>query len=237
MQPGSVRLWTLAVSGEEPIDAWLPRLDEPERAQAARFHRAADRVHYVLAHALLRAALSETAARPLESWRFERGAQGKPLLPAADNALGLDVSLAHTGGLVACAIGRDCQVGVDAERIDARHAGPGPAGLVFAAAERRDLAATTGAAAVALFFRYWSLREAYLKAVGLGLGFDPESFVMTTSPVAIGFPSGDDDPGRWRFHEPAVSPAHAVAVAVGLRPGSAHVFEHRHVSAVPSALP
>jgi len=52
-------------------------------------------------------------------------------------------------------------VGVDAEHIDARHAGPGPAGLVFAAAERRNLAATTGDAAVALFFRYWSLREAY----------------------------------------------------------------------------
>lgn len=237
MKPGDVRLWTLPVSGGEDAEAWLPWLDASERHQAARFHRNIDRVHYILAHALLRHALSSIAPRPPAAWRFERGAHGKPLLPAASNPRGLDISLAHTRGLVACAIARDCQIGIDAEQIIPANAGPGPAAIVFAQAERAALAAIPDDGYVALFFRYWSLREAYLKAVGLGLGFDPESFVIATAPVSIAFPGGDDAPARWHFHEPPGFLHHAVAVAAGLSGATGHRFEHVQLSALPSAIP
>lgn len=237
MRPGDVRFWTLPVSGDEDAAAWLQWLDAPEREQAARFHRGIDRVHYTLAHALLRHALSSIEPPPPAAWRFERGAHGKPLLPADLNPRGLDVSLAHTRGLVACAIARDCQIGIDVEQIVAANAGPGPAAIVFARAERAALAATPDDGYVALFFRYWSLREAYLKAVGLGLGFDPESFVVATAPVAIAFPGGDDTPARWYFHEPPGFPHHAVAVAAGLTGAAGPRFEPIQLSALPSAMP
>ncbi len=237
MRPGDVRFWTLPVSGHEDEAAWRPWLDAPERERAARFHRRIDRVHYVLAHALLRHALSSIAQHPPAAWRFERGVHGKPRLPADLNPLALDVSLAHTRGLVACAIGRDCQIGIDAEEIVPANAGPGPAAIVFARAERAALAATPEDGYVDLFFRYWSLREAYLKAVGLGLGFDPDSFVIATSPLSIAFPAGDDFPARWHFHEPRGFPHHAVAVAAGATGAAGARFDHVQLSALPSAMP
>jgi 4'-phosphopantetheinyl transferase len=69
----------------------------------------------------------------------------------------------------------------------------------------------------ARFFDFWTLKEAYIKARGLGLSLPLERFWFTVSAGAIGIdidPSLGDHPARWRFTLRAPSPRHVIATAV-----------------------
>lgn len=134
---------------------------EAERAQGLR--QIADRQRFVTAHGLLRAALGMRLARHPASVPLARKASGQWICEER----GLHVSLAHSGERVAVAIA-DGPVGIDIEAMTG--------GDVLALA--RDWLTPEEAAAVAganpnamepLFLRYWTAKEAVLKAAGTGL--------------------------------------------------------------------
>nr|WP_282449533.1 4'-phosphopantetheinyl transferase superfamily protein [Roseibium sp. CAU 1639] len=103
------------------------------------------------------------------AWRFEADATGKPQIRGRR---GPDFSLTHTRGLVACAVATAGRVGIDAE-TDGRSADVDlllPE--VCSPPERAALIALTGAARRSLFLDFWTLKEAYLKAQGLGISED-----------------------------------------------------------------
>lgn len=141
-------------------------LDDGERARALRFVRDANRVEHVLAWALVRSALAAATGLDPRGLVFRRDARGRPHLVAPDAPA---FSLTHTDGLVACAVTRGA-VGLDAERADRAPSILEVASHAFSARERAWLAAASGGdrrgtRAVAL----WTTKEAYLKALGLGL--------------------------------------------------------------------
>ena len=166
-------------------------LDEAERSRAARFHRAEDRLSYVAAHALLRTLLSAVGAAAPRDWRFVLTPTGKPRLDRADGWPDLKFSLSHARGVVACAVACALEVGVDIEPLtrvaDARTL----ARAHFSAAEADGLEAMTKDARHTAFLHLWTLKEAYLKATGEGIGggmeapaFDPRR-VATTGETSV----------------------------------------------------
>ncbi|HEX6349492.1 MAG TPA: 4'-phosphopantetheinyl transferase superfamily protein [Candidatus Dormibacteraeota bacterium] len=110
----------------------------------------------------------------------------------------LRFSLAHSAGLALVAVTESTDVGADLERIEARLAEPPSAERYFAAAERAELEALTGAARLALFFQLWTQKEAYRKATGEG--------------IAAGL--DELDWRGWTLLRPAVPDGYAAAIAV-----------------------
>lgn len=94
------------------------------------------------------------------------GAHGKPEL--ADPAGGIHFNLSHSGDWSVVAVAR-VAVGVDIERIDPRRPTTRLADRFLTAAERELVQARAGSHGDAAFFIAWSRKEAYLKAVGVGL--------------------------------------------------------------------
>jgi 4'-phosphopantetheinyl transferase len=95
-------------------------LDDEERAAFARFAFDPDRRDYAAAHALLRTMLSEVQPDVApKDWHFLRTPSGRPLL-ASPPAPWIGFSLSHARGIVACAVSRDVEVGIDAECTDRR---------------------------------------------------------------------------------------------------------------------
>ncbi len=173
------------------LAAGAAMLDPDEQVRAARFRRDADRALYRAAHVLLRRALSREVALPAAQWRFVRGAHGRPEIDtsACPAAAGLRFNLAHTRGLVSCALTWHQPVGVDVECRREYRDVRAIAQRFFAAEEARAVAAAgpPGSVAEATAFQgLWTLKEAYVKAHGLGLamGLDGFAFRLTQGPPA-----------------------------------------------------
>lgn len=146
----------------------LARLPIAMQAEITRYRRAEDRMARIAARLLLGTALTRLglgAHAGLEAW--ERTAAGRPFLRGVP---GVDVSLSHSGGWAAAAVGLGCRVGLDIEPWQ-RAIGPDAFAFLLTGAERARIAALAPdeAAAARELLRCWTLREAVLKADGSGL--------------------------------------------------------------------
>lgn len=192
-------------------------LTEDERARGERYVRPEDRHTYVVARALLRTTLSRYGPTPPRAWRFVTNEHQCPFVDEAQAGTPrLYFNLSHTAGLVTLAVTRGHRVGVDVERVD-RVVTEDVAGRHFAPAEVRDLRALPAAAQPRAFFEYWTLKEAYIKARGLGLALPLDQFAFTlrgSEPPHVHFAPGFDDEARWQFWQAWPTPVHRVSLAV-----------------------
>jgi 4'-phosphopantetheinyl transferase len=154
-------------------------LSDEERARRDRFVFDRDRRDFVAAHALVRRMLSRYGETEPADWRFDTDAHGKPsVVPAQAGTPPLVFNLSHTHGLVACAVARATALGIDVERVDRMTLGPEIATRYFAAAEIRMLNAQAAERYAERFIELWTLKEAYIKAVGTGLAHPLDSFAF-----------------------------------------------------------
>lgn len=176
------------------VAAFAAVLDGGERARADRLPSEARR-DFLVAHGLLRLALARACpARPPAQWRFRTGSHGKP---EPEDAPGLRISLSHARGLAVAAVSRAGPVGVDGEAIEAVHARPGTAALLCDPAELAAWRRLGPEARTDAFFALWTLKEALLKASGLGLSLDPRSIRCGLAPLRVeAFPVPPGE--RWR---------------------------------------
>ena len=200
------------------VEALMPRLTPDERVRRDRYVRDTDRHAFVVTRALVRAVLSQHGPSAPDAWRFVTNAHGCPsVVDTQAGAPRLEFNVSHTGGLVALAVARGHRVGVDVE--DARRVvREDLAGRFFAPAEVADLRGLPAAEQPRVFFDYWTLKEAYIKARGMGLAIPLGDFAFVLRPPApptIRFvPGYDDDPARWQFRQAWPTPHHRLGLAV-----------------------
>jgi 4'-phosphopantetheinyl transferase len=209
-----VRVRWLTLDGvAENLPLWHSVLDPEEASRADRFRFAEDRTAFIAAHALLRGMLTAATGQPPAAWRYDLGAFGKPHLAAPFAASGLRFSISHTRQVVACALARDHAVGVDVETISERSTGDAIAERFFAPDEARRLSQAPPDRRLALFFRLWTLKEAFIKATGEGMSRPLDSFAFDLDPVRISF-AGPDASQDWQFvtADPTADTALALAL-------------------------
>jgi 4'-phosphopantetheinyl transferase len=221
LEAATVRLRFLALTGvlDAQLRLWRSMLDDEERRRADRFHFQRDRDAFTAAHALKRAMLSQATGAPITSWCFRQGPHGKPEIAAGPGVQQLGFNISHTDGLVACAVTYGRDVGVDVEASD-RTIDLAMADQYFAPAEAATVRSVPPDQARCLFFRFWTLKEAFIKATGEGLSRPLASFAFTLDPISIAFYPDRDDamrgdtPARWQFAQYRPVPDRFLALAV-----------------------
>jgi 4'-phosphopantetheinyl transferase len=202
--------------------AALAILSGHERLRHSQFVFDRDRRDYAAAHALLRWSLSRYAPVAPEAWQFRNGPNGKPLIAGEYGGPTLAFNLSHTHGLVACAIAVDADVGVDVESVT-RAVDEGVSRRFFAATEQATIErAPTPRERAERFFELWTLKEAYIKAIGVGLSH-PLSTIVFEGGVdrSVAFtPPADVDADRWRFVVFAPREDYRLAVAARAAQGT-----------------
>ncbi len=98
----------------------------------------------------------------------------------------IDLSLSHTDELVAVAVSRTGRIGVDAEPAGRRLSFDLLRGQVCTPAEQEALLALPEEERTAGLLRLWTLKEAYTKALGLGMRLDFSAFGFGTLPEGPG---------------------------------------------------
>jgi 4'-phosphopantetheinyl transferase len=157
----------------ELASGWTDGLWEEKRQRIARMRREADKALALTAHRLLCYALRSVFGATPQPQDFALEPQGKPYLKSLP---GVHFSLSHSDGMAMCAL-HDGPVGADIERL--RAVGDGVAERVMSAAERRLY--MNAVDRQSLFFQIWTLKEAYAKFSGAGLGVSFASFTVCPS--------------------------------------------------------
>jgi 4'-phosphopantetheinyl transferase len=213
----------VVVTMARPSDAAEPEqrsmlmalLSDEERQRLTRFHFERDRLLFLVAHALVRITLSRHASIEPQSWRFRTGSYGRPEIAESRSRLRFSLSRRH--GLAACAVILDRDIGLDVECIS-KDSPIDVAERFFSPRERSNLLSTSIDMRARLFLEYWTLKEAYIKARGLGLSLPLDQFSLDKGADdrwrLAAEPPLFDDPERWRFWSWRAGDDHQMALAV-----------------------
>jgi 4'-phosphopantetheinyl transferase len=179
-------------------------LDETERQREKQFYFATERRRFLVTRALVRTTLSRYISIHPKQWIFTTNSYGRPQIanPQA-NIGGMQFNIAHTQNLVALGVTRDRCLGVDVENVSKRRASIEVAQHYFSPDEVALLHAVSPEQQDYRFLEYWTFKEAYIKARGMGLSLplDKISFhYPQANTVELRIHSDlADDPARWQF--------------------------------------
>jgi len=215
-----VHLWSVhydAVTDDALIGRYVSLLDDDEAARHSRFRFDRDQRSFAVSHALLRTTLAHYAPIAPQAWRFVANRFGRPEPAEAVHCGDLRFNLSHTRGAAIVAVVRSRDVGVDLETRDRTTDYDGLADRYFSPAEAATLRRLPADRRRDAFFQYWTLKESYIKARGMGLSLplDQFTFHLTDGGIAISFdPRLDDQSDAWQFVSWPLDETFQAAVAV-----------------------
>lgn len=191
-------------------------IDPSDRARYESYRNDSDRAMFLAGRVMARALVGSALGVAPNAWRWREGSHGRPEVDAPDTPIRFN--LAHSAGLVACAIANGRDVGVDVEYLRRRPVDPQVVRRYCSPEEVRDIEAHQPAWHDR-FLLYWTLKEAYLKARGLGIAVPLAdiSFRLDAGGARVTFLrslAGTDD--HWHFHRAQPTAEHLMAVAAAI---------------------
>ena len=202
LKPGEVHFF-YSVVGEIQSPFLLEKYrgisSKEEQSKIDRYKFERDRKCCLVTRGLVRFVLSQCTHLPPQSFEFIENRYGKPCLKTGVTDIPIRFNLSHAGGLTACAVALDHEIGIDVED-SRREIEMNIADRFFSRQESAYLDQAKDKQGV--FFDFWTLKESYIKAVGMGLSIplDKFSFIMGPDDTAIEFDDAYlDDPDNFSF--------------------------------------
>jgi len=216
LDPQEVHVWPAQLTASRAAQQdCFHSLSPDERQRASRFRFDHLQVAFTLTRGTLRALLGRYLGLAPTQIRFEYAERGKPRVASPPSSLMFNLS--HSGQLAVFAFSHHRELGIDVELI--RHVDEQESIVqrFFSPGECHDWFSLPPEQRDAAFFRCWTRKEAYIKAVGDGLQLPLDSFRVTLLPGEPAALLSASDPAaihRWAFHhfEPAEGYAGALAV-------------------------
>lgn len=174
-----IHVWSFLLEGSEEARIRCEELlPESERARGRRFYHEHHRHAFVFAHGLMRHILGAYCRCDPAALEFVAGEFGKPMLrgEGIDPPNAVSFNLSHSHGRALLAVSAQREVGVDIEQVSERTNVLGIASSYFCGPELEAIQRASAEQRADTFFRYWSAKEAVLKAQGVGLNVALDSF-------------------------------------------------------------
>ncbi len=183
------------------MDRYRAVINENEKRKVDRYIFEKDRHNSLVTRALLRFLLSESTHQDPDSFEFIENEYGKPDLKPGGIKIPLKFNLSHSSGVTACALALGYEIGVDIENYR-RKIDLNIADRFFSKPEVEYLSKCPDKDKQTVFFDFWTLKESYIKARGMGLsiGLDKFSFKIGKKNISINFhESLNDYQDQWQF--------------------------------------
>jgi len=220
LTPAEIHLWLAfydEITDERLLADYRTLLNPEEKEQQSRFYFARDRQRYLVTRALVRTVLSRYALIDPREWVFSTNAYGCPAIANAqvkEECLSFNIS--HTHSLIVLGVTRRRALGVDVENCRSREAAIEIADRFFAPAEVKALSGVPPHQQQYRFFEYWTFKESYIKARGMGLSLPLDKFSFHYAhdravEIAID-PELADDAARWQFWQFQPRPEYLAAI-------------------------
>jgi 4'-phosphopantetheinyl transferase len=223
---GEVHIWTMPTQAAEPLVADLERVlstDELERASRFRFPHLTSA--FVITHGVLRLLLAQYLDHRPAGISFDYGVRGKP---AVSKNPQLEFNLTHSDGVAAVAVTTGCALGIDLERLRPIPDIEEIARRYFCPEEAAEILPLPPGEREQAFFRCWTRKEAYIKAIGDGLSCPLDSFQVTVqadTPAHLVQIAGDRvAAAAWTLQDLPLAPDYIAALAYPGRQRAISIF-------------
>src|SRR5215475_2370395 len=220
LTPAEIHLWLTfydEITERRLHSAYRELLNPAEKGREPRFYFERDRRRYLIRRALVRTVLSRYVSIHPKEWVFSTNAYGRPdIVNAQARDACLSFNISHTHSLIVLGVTKRRELGVDVENLRAHEVSIDLADHFFAPQEVAALTAAPPQQQQYRFFEYWTFKEAYIKARGMGLSLPLDKFSFHypddhAVELAI-HPELADDPARWQFWQFRPTSEYLVAI-------------------------
>lgn len=219
-QPGKVSFFYTLVNeitwDKKLLDFYRGVISPAERRKVDRFVFQKDRDTCLVTRALVRFVLSHYTGISPATLEFFTNRYGKPGLKRNSADTAVEFNLSHSGMITACAVVLNRKIGVDVEEVN-RKVSLSIADQFFSERESRYLKKCPTHLKPGVFLEFWTLKEAYIKARGMGLSIplDKFGFDISGSDISVHFQDSiQDEPENWTFFRFSLSGLFKAAIAV-----------------------
>ena len=220
-----VHVWRASLDCDPAVlqasDATLSR---DERTRASRFVFARDRDRFIAGRGILRSILSQYTGRPEAALEFLYEPAGKPRLDLLDSDPPIRFNVSHSQHVAVYAVSERRELGIDVEAIRPDVIGEDIAERFFSSKELAELRSLPPEQQQEGFFLCWTRKEAYVKALGAGLGISLDSFDVALTP---GMPEElvSADSSRWMLRSFQPAEGYAGAIVAEGKDWSIHLWD------------
>lgn len=204
-----IDLWIVDIEDfayEELLSLTSGWLSKQDQQRVERFQFIEHKRQLLMGRYLTRTVLSRYGEFSVGDWRFENNQYGKPFIESElleKMAKPLYFNLSHSQGKLVLAIARHEFLGVDIEYGLKPRRVEKIAKRYFSSSEIDGFEGLEKAKIQGRFYDLWSLKEAYIKACGMGLAIPLDHFsfgFQSENVIEIKFDKQrKDDPALWQF--------------------------------------
>jgi 4'-phosphopantetheinyl transferase len=217
LRGGEIHVWRQRVSlTAEEMRALHKLLSPDERNREERYRFEASRQTFVVCRGMLRVLLGGYLGEQPERFEFTYSAYGRPELVPANKQNTLDFNVSHTEDFALLAFSRNRRIGIDIERVRRDFDAGEIAERFFSESERTRLRELSPNERYEGFFRCWTRKESFIKALGEGLSHPLDSFDVTIEPdvpARLVATRPNDEAARWRLWDINVPSGYVAALA------------------------
>lgn len=198
----SVHVWSCqAIENSDHLNELIKILSEDEVLRANKFRFEKDKAVYITAKYLLRSGLSNYLQLKAKEIIFDYSEYGKPSFMGN---VEIDFNVSHSGNRIIIGFARNRTIGVDIEKIKENFDPLELAENFFSEEEIKALSETKESERFQAFYRCWTRKESFIKAVGEGLSYPLDSFAVTMdndkSTRFIKIDNIQDSKRDWQLH-------------------------------------
>lgn len=178
--------------------------DEIKRHDRFKFEKV--KTNFLITRALVRTTLSKYLGSKPEDLEFEINSFGKPSLK------GISFNLSHTDGLIALGVTKNKLIGIDTENLKREVTDTDIAKRFFADPEYQEIKKCRGGERKLKFLQFWTLKEAYIKAVGKGMAIPLNKFYFKITDEEISIHTSEYSK-EWQFKMFEIEKKHLLSIA------------------------
>lgn len=182
-------------------DSYLGLLPDDEQKKFSNFVTRSKKLEYLFTRLLVRKILSQYTGFPSASWTFDSNKFGRPIVSYPTLRTPLQFNISHSQSLITIAIGQECELGIDLESKEKVANLSDLARNNFSEYEFQIFKMAPSNQQIEKFYQYWTLKESYLKARGIGLSIPTKDFSFKLeNGIQLDIArSLDQHPENWQF--------------------------------------
>ncbi len=201
---------------DEEVNNLIPLLSEDEVERAEKYYFPLPRNHFVAVRGILRLILAQYLSITPNKIKFKYNEYGKPML--SDEKHGLNFNISHSGDKALFAFSLNRSIGIDLEKIRSDIEINNIMEKFFSPYENNKLLSLPADQQLKAFFKCWTRKEAFIKAVGKGLSIPLDSFEVSflsnESPRILTVRNNPEEIFRWSLFDLSSDEQFCSAVAV-----------------------